>query len=138
MLSNAYASFSVIKFILVVLWYENGYVILVDPLNFLYWYLHIDTVFFRWNIKVMLRLILKFIWKLSVDASSNFGFDMVRTSNEKLIKAKDVLSCGSPSILVMETALITLAHLALYSEEIEIEVYTTVFLFKIQQTLFYC
>lgn len=47
---------------------------------------------------------------------------MVRTSKEKLIKAKDVLTCGPPSMLVMETALITLAHLALYSEEIENEV----------------
>lgn len=55
------------------------------------------------------------------DICSNFGFDMVRTSNGKLTKAKDVLACGFPSILAMETALITLAHLALYSEEIEIE-----------------
>ncbi|ONK66300.1 uncharacterized protein A4U43_C06F6270 [Asparagus officinalis] len=55
------------------------------------------------------------------DICSNFGFYMVRTSKEKLIKAKDVLTCGPPSMLVMETALITLAHLALYSEEIENE-----------------
>lgn len=47
---------------------------------------------------------------------------MVRTSKEMRIKAKDVLGCGSPSTPVMETAVITLAHLALYSGEIETEV----------------
>lgn len=55
---------------------------------------------------------------------------MVRTSKEKPIKAKDVLACGSPSVVAMETALVTLAHLALYSEEIETEVQLCSFVFS--------
>ncbi|XP_072965614.1 serine/threonine-protein kinase ATM isoform X2 [Typha angustifolia] len=55
------------------------------------------------------------------DICSNFGVEMVRFSREKSIKAGEVLSAGHQSELLMETALITLAHLALHSEDIEVE-----------------
>ncbi|KAJ1684822.1 hypothetical protein LUZ63_016212 [Rhynchospora breviuscula] len=55
------------------------------------------------------------------DISSNFGVEMVRFSNEKIIKAKEVMIAGSQPEMYVETALITLGHLALFSEDIEVE-----------------
>ncbi|KAJ3700717.1 hypothetical protein LUZ61_004422 [Rhynchospora tenuis] len=54
------------------------------------------------------------------DISSNFGVEMVRFSNEKIIKAKEVIPGSQPEMYV-ETALITLGHLALFSEDVEVE-----------------
>ncbi|URE12214.1 FATC domain [Musa troglodytarum] len=51
----------------------------------------------------------------------NFGFKMVRASKDLRIKAGDIVAAGPQPALAVETALITLAHLALASEEIEIE-----------------
>ncbi|XP_078174265.1 serine/Threonine-kinase ATM-like protein isoform X2 [Carex rostrata] len=55
------------------------------------------------------------------DISSNFGVEMVRFSNEKIIKAKEVIVAGSQPQTYIETALITLGHLALFSEDVEVE-----------------
>ncbi|KAF3329020.1 serine/threonine-protein kinase ATM [Carex littledalei] len=55
------------------------------------------------------------------DISSNFGVQMVRFSNEKIIKAKEVIVAGSQLQTYIETALITLGHLALFSEDVEVE-----------------
>ncbi|RWW76334.1 hypothetical protein BHE74_00015584 [Ensete ventricosum] len=52
----------------------------------------------------------------------NFGFKMVRASKDLTIKAEDIVAAGLQPALAVETALITLAHLALASEEVEIEV----------------
>lgn len=43
-------------------------------------------------------------------------------SKGKLVKVAEVSGSGAWSVLAMETALITLAHLALWSEEVEAEV----------------
>lgn len=55
------------------------------------------------------------------DICLNFGFKMVMTSKGKLVKAAEVAASGPRSVLAMETALITLAHLALCSEVVEVE-----------------
>jgi hypothetical protein len=47
----------------------------------------------------------------------------VRFSNEKIIKTKDLMVAGSQPQAYIETALITLGHLALFSEDVEVEVY---------------
>lgn len=52
----------------------------------------------------------------------NLGLEMVRFSKGKTVKAHQILAAGPRGTLFVETALITLAHLALASEEIEIEV----------------
>lgn len=64
-------------------------------------------------------LLFLFVW-----FSSNFGVEMVRFSNEKIIKAKEVIVVGSQPQTYIETALITLGHLALFSEDVEVEVFT--------------
>ncbi|XP_064968170.1 serine/threonine-protein kinase ATM-like isoform X2 [Musa acuminata AAA Group] len=55
------------------------------------------------------------------DICLNFGFKMVRGSKDLRIKAEDIIAAGPQPALAVETALITLAHLAFASEEIEIE-----------------
>ncbi|KAJ8476072.1 hypothetical protein OPV22_019799 [Ensete ventricosum] len=55
------------------------------------------------------------------DICLNFGFKMVRASKDLTIKAEDIVAAGLQPALAVETALITLAHLALASEEVEIE-----------------
>nr|XP_029123739.1 serine/threonine-protein kinase ATM isoform X3 [Elaeis guineensis] len=55
------------------------------------------------------------------DICLNFGFEMVMASKGKLVKAAEVSASGAQPVLAMETALITLAHLALCSEEVEAE-----------------
>nr|CAD1842809.1 unnamed protein product [Ananas comosus var. bracteatus] len=55
------------------------------------------------------------------DICSSFGVDMVRFSKEKLVKSREILAAGPQSATVLETALVTLAHLALHSEAIEVE-----------------
>ncbi|KAG0493469.1 hypothetical protein HPP92_004463 [Vanilla planifolia] len=48
------------------------------------------------------------------DICSNFGVELVRASNE-------VLDLGVQSVLSIETAVITLAHLAYFSEKVEVK-----------------
>ncbi|MQL83583.1 hypothetical protein Taro_016075 [Colocasia esculenta] len=55
-------------------------------------------------------------------ASSNFGLRLVMATKDKLVKADEVLTAESQSHLSMETSVITLAHLALYSDKVELEV----------------
>lgn len=44
-------------------------------------------------------------------------------SKEKLVTAREVLAAGPQPRPTMETVIITLMHLALYSEKVELEVY---------------
>ncbi|KAI0497772.1 hypothetical protein KFK09_021007 [Dendrobium nobile] len=55
------------------------------------------------------------------DICSNFGVELVRTSKERVVKAHEVIALGTQSVLGMESAIITLAHLAFFSEKVEIE-----------------
>lgn len=47
---------------------------------------------------------------------------MVQFLNNTPVKAREVLAVGPQSVPVIETALITLAHLAVHSEDVEVEV----------------
>ena len=47
---------------------------------------------------------------------------MVQFSNEIPVKSREVLAVGPQSVPVIETVLITLAHLSVHSEEVEVEV----------------
>ncbi|KAJ3694312.1 hypothetical protein LUZ60_009792 [Juncus effusus] len=55
------------------------------------------------------------------DICLNFGVQMARFSSDKPIKARQVLNAGPQPIPLLETALITLAHLSLFSEDIEVD-----------------
>ncbi|TVU22297.1 hypothetical protein EJB05_31982 [Eragrostis curvula] len=55
------------------------------------------------------------------DVCSNVGVKMVKYSTSSPVKAREVLAVGQQHILVIETALITLAHLAVHSEDTEVE-----------------
>ncbi|WOL02921.1 serine/threonine-protein kinase ATM [Canna indica] len=59
--------------------------------------------------------------ELFLDICSNFGFEMVRASREKTIKAPEILAAGPHHTLYLETVLITLTNLALASDEVEAE-----------------
>ncbi|KAJ7956242.1 Serine/threonine-protein kinase ATM [Quillaja saponaria] len=59
--------------------------------------------------------------ELFQDICSNFGVSLVLYSKEKLITAKEVLAAGPQSRPTMETTIVTLMHLALHSEKIELE-----------------
>lgn len=54
--------------------------------------------------------------------SSNFGAQLVTCSRQNLRTAQDVLAAGLPPITTMETIVVTLIHIALYSDKIELEV----------------
>ncbi|KAF3642280.1 hypothetical protein FXO38_21200 [Capsicum annuum] len=54
-------------------------------------------------------------------SSSNFGTKLVTFSREKIVMAKEVLASGPQPRIILETAIVTLAHLALHSEKIELE-----------------
>lgn len=56
--------------------------------------------------------------------SSNFGVIMVLPSKKKLVTAKEVLAAGPQPRPTMESIIITLMHLAMHSEKIELEVVT--------------
>lgn len=47
---------------------------------------------------------------------------LVVSSKEKLVTAKEVLDAGPNPQPIMETIIITLMHMALHSEKIELEV----------------
>ncbi|GJN06078.1 hypothetical protein PR202_ga23765 [Eleusine coracana subsp. coracana] len=53
--------------------------------------------------------------------SSNVGVKLVKYSNSSPVKAREVLAVGSQPVLGIETALVTLAHLAVHSEDAEVE-----------------
>lgn len=55
-------------------------------------------------------------------SSSNFGVAMVIPLKGKVVTAKDVLASGPQPTQKMETVIVTLMHLALHSEKIELEV----------------
>uniref|UniRef100_J3KVN7 Serine/threonine-protein kinase ATM n=1 Tax=Oryza brachyantha TaxID=4533 RepID=J3KVN7_ORYBR len=55
------------------------------------------------------------------DVCSNIGVKMVQFSNENPVKAREVLAIGPQPVPIIETALITLAHLSLQSEDVEVE-----------------
>lgn len=55
-------------------------------------------------------------------SSLNFGVQMVVYSKGKVINAMEVLAAGPQPQPIMETVVITLMHLALHSEKIELEV----------------
>ncbi|KAK7354055.1 hypothetical protein VNO80_19511 [Phaseolus coccineus] len=59
--------------------------------------------------------------ELFQDICVNFGVQMVVYSKEKVIHAKEVLAAGPQPQPIMETVVITLMHLALHSEKIELE-----------------
>ncbi|KAI4341398.1 hypothetical protein MLD38_026128 [Melastoma candidum] len=59
--------------------------------------------------------------ELFEDICSNFGVLLVTCSNGKVVKAKEVMAAGSQPRPVMETVIITLLHMALHSEIIELE-----------------
>ncbi|WVZ71910.1 LOW QUALITY PROTEIN: hypothetical protein U9M48_020441, partial [Paspalum notatum var. saurae] len=52
---------------------------------------------------------------------STFGAKMVKFSNSSPVIAKEVFAVGPQSVPVIETALITLAHLSVHSEDVEVE-----------------
>ncbi|KAK3160101.1 hypothetical protein QOZ80_1BG0055200 [Eleusine coracana subsp. coracana] len=55
------------------------------------------------------------------DVCSNVGVKLVKYSNSSPVKAREVLAVGSQPVLGIETALVTLAHLAVHSEDAEVE-----------------
>uniref|UniRef100_A0ACD5TS08 Uncharacterized protein n=1 Tax=Avena sativa TaxID=4498 RepID=A0ACD5TS08_AVESA len=55
------------------------------------------------------------------DVCSNIGVKLVQFSNEFPVKSREVLAVGQQSVPVIETVLITLAHLSVHSEEVEVE-----------------
>ncbi|XP_052731781.1 serine/threonine-protein kinase ATM isoform X2 [Vigna angularis] len=59
--------------------------------------------------------------ELFQDICLNFGVQMVVYSKGKVIHAKEVLGAGPQPQAIMETVVITLMHLALHSEKIELE-----------------
>lgn len=58
-----------------------------------------------------------------VCGSSNFGVKLV-SSKERLVTAAEVIKAGPYAPQKMETIIITLMHLALHSEKMELEVCT--------------
>ncbi|PVH39126.1 hypothetical protein PAHAL_5G442300 [Panicum hallii] len=59
--------------------------------------------------------------ELFYDIRSNIGAKMVAFSIDSPVTAREVLAVGPQSVPVIETALITLAHLSVYSEDVEVE-----------------
>ncbi|XP_073048594.1 serine/threonine-protein kinase ATM isoform X19 [Primulina eburnea] len=59
--------------------------------------------------------------ELFQDVCSNFGRKLVTSSGEKTVRAQEVLSVGPQPRPIMETIVVTLMHLVLHSERIELE-----------------
>ncbi|KAK9995769.1 hypothetical protein SO802_020455 [Lithocarpus litseifolius] len=59
--------------------------------------------------------------ELFQDICSNFGVTLVVSSKEKLVTAREVLAAGPQPQPVLETVIITLMHIAFYSEKVELE-----------------
>ena len=68
----------------------------------------------------------------------DFGVTLVVSSKEKLVTAREVLAAGPWPQPMLETVIITLMHISIYGEEVELEVYVLpfhfVYLFRV---LFY-
>ncbi|XP_052181201.1 serine/threonine-protein kinase ATM isoform X3 [Diospyros lotus] len=60
-------------------------------------------------------------YELFQDICSNFGAKLVVFSREKVVTGKEVLSSGPQPRPAMETIIVTLMHLAFFSEKIELE-----------------
>ncbi|XP_022135092.1 serine/threonine-protein kinase ATM isoform X3 [Momordica charantia] len=60
--------------------------------------------------------------ELFQDICSGFGVSLVLCSKEKVVTAREVLDAGGQPRPTMETIIVTLAHLALHSDSIELEV----------------
>ncbi|KAL3824832.1 hypothetical protein ACJIZ3_020861 [Penstemon smallii] len=60
-------------------------------------------------------------FELFQDVCSNFGMKLVSSSGEKIVKAEEVLAVGPQPSPIVETTVITLVHLVLHSEKIELE-----------------
>ncbi|PIN15510.1 Non-specific serine/threonine protein kinase [Handroanthus impetiginosus] len=60
-------------------------------------------------------------FELFQDVCSNFGVKLVASSREKVVRAEEVLAAGPQPSPIMETTIITLMHLAVHSEKIELE-----------------
>ncbi|KAK4479334.1 hypothetical protein RD792_014846 [Penstemon davidsonii] len=60
-------------------------------------------------------------FELFQDVCSNFGMKLVSSSGEKIVKAEEVLAVGPQPSPIVETTVITLMHLVLHSEKIELE-----------------
>lgn len=73
---------------------------------------------------------------LYVFSSSNFGAKLVVSSKETVVTAKEVLDAGPQPRPTMETIIITLMHLAMFSEKIELEVLLPLYLNSSISTLF--
>lgn len=59
--------------------------------------------------------------------SSNFGVKLVMASNGRVVTADKVLPAGPQPAPMMETTIITLMHLGLHSEKMELEVLYVLF-----------
>ncbi|XP_065627290.1 uncharacterized protein LOC111989619 isoform X2 [Quercus suber] len=59
--------------------------------------------------------------------SSNFGVTLVVSSKEKLVTAREVLAAGPQPQPTLVTVILTLMHMAIYSEELDLEVYVVHF-----------
>ncbi|KAM4115238.1 hypothetical protein ACJW30_04G133500 [Castanea mollissima] len=59
--------------------------------------------------------------ELFQDICSNFGVTLVVSSKEKLVTAREVLAAGPQPQPTLETVIITLMHIAFYSEKVELE-----------------
>ncbi|KAK9278063.1 hypothetical protein L1049_027621 [Liquidambar formosana] len=59
--------------------------------------------------------------ELFQDICSNFGVKLVVSSKQKLVTAKEVIAAGPQPRPTMEIIIVTLMHIALYSEKIELE-----------------
>ncbi|KAK1427643.1 hypothetical protein QVD17_16334 [Tagetes erecta] len=59
--------------------------------------------------------------ELFQDILSNFGIKLVVLFKDKLVKANEVLSAGHQPQPMMETIIVTLVHVALHSEKVELE-----------------
>ena len=60
------------------------------------------------------------------------------SSKEKLVIARDVLAAGPQPQPTLETVIITLMHIAFYSEKVELEVYIVPFIHLFIQSIFLC
>ncbi|KAM3703878.1 hypothetical protein ACJW31_04G131600 [Castanea mollissima] len=59
--------------------------------------------------------------ELFQDICLNFGVTLVVSSKEKLVTAREVLAAGPQPQPTLETVIITLMHIAFYSEKVELE-----------------
>ncbi|KAK7817819.1 serine/threonine-protein kinase atm [Quercus suber] len=65
--------------------------------------------------------------------SSNFCVTLVVSSKEKLVTARDVVAAGPQPQPTLETVIITLMHIAIYSKEVELE-----YLGELVGSIFFC